>query len=260
MTNVWVTVGVLNVLLGVAYTTYGIITIHDMRRGWKTMGFSHFGMAWIFMAFTCGPHHLIHGTHVLAEGRIGGPLDMFAVLVGLPAGVAFLSLRIEATLGGRGDRFISGTPLWVQSIPTASAVYMTALGFLVFPLLGRFSYPRQITPNLMLIGLYFAIGYFLLRTQLRNRPRVHGWSVSGLALTVVFPTCGLMHGIYAYYAATGIYADIDWHGMTIDWLAVPAAVYFLWVVRGLYKQSMKDWNRRIVDAAPDRRAAAVVSV
>ena len=259
MSNVWIAVGMTNVLLGIAYTTYGVITISDMKRGWKTMGFSHFGAAWIAMAFTCGPHHLVHGMHVLFEGRQGGPLDLFVVVVGLPAGAAFLGLRIEATLGGRGDRFVSGTPLWVQSIPTASAVYATALAFAVLPLVGRYTLPRQIVPNLTLIVLYFAIGYFLLRTQLRNRPRVHGWSVSGLALTVVFPTCGIMHAIYAYYAARGIYRDIDWHGWVIDWVAVPAAVYFLLVVRGLYRKALHDWNRDYYDGVRDRSAAVVAS-
>lgn len=248
--------GALNVLLGLAYTTYGFITIADMKRGWKTMGFSHFGAAWIAMAFTCGPHHLVHGTHILFEGRTGGPLDVLAVVVGLPAGVAFLGLRLEATFGGRGDRFVSGTPLWVQSIPTVSAAYLTMLGVGAWGLT-YLGYRSQITPNLFLIALYFAIGYFVLRTQLRNRPRVHGWSVSGLALAIIFPTCGLMHGVYAMYASNGIYRDIDLHGLAIDWLAVPAAVYFLWVVRNLYRESMHDWNRRIVDNVPDRSVAVV---
>ena len=259
MSNVWIAVGMLNVLLGLAYTTYGVITISDMYRGWKTMGFSHFGAAWIAMAFTCGPHHLVHGVHILFHGRQGGPLDLLAVVVGLPAGAVFLGLRIEAWLGGRGDRFISGTPFWVQSIPTVSAVYVTALSLAVFPLAAHLSFPRQITPNLMLIVLYCAIGYFLLRTQLRNRPRVHGWSVSGLALTIVFPTCALMHAVYALYASKGIYHDIDWHGWIVDWIAVPAAVYFLAVVRGLYKQSLQDWNRNYYDSARNQSAVIVSS-
>ena len=116
-------IGVLNVLLGIAYTTYGLITIGDLKRGWKTMGFSHFGVAWVAMTFTCGPHHLVHGVHVLLEGRTGGPADLFVTVVGLPAGVAFLYLRFEAWLGGRGDRFISGTPMWIQALPAMCAAY-----------------------------------------------------------------------------------------------------------------------------------------
>jgi hypothetical protein len=250
-------IGVLNILLGLAYTTYGFITIADLRRGWKTMGFSHFGAAWIAMAFTCGPHHLVHGVHILLEGRVGGPLDLLAVAVGFPAGVVFLGLRIEAVFGGRGDRFVAGTPRWVQSLPTLAGIYITILAAAMLRITAV-GVPRKVYPNLILVVLYFMIGYFLLRTQLRNRSTTQGWSLSGLALSVVFPTCGLMHGIYAMYAATGQYNNgIDWHGFVIDWLAVPAAMYFLWVVRGLYRQSLKDWNRKQFDPVVDKRAAVV---
>ena len=248
--------GVLNVVLGIAYTTYGFITISDLKRGWKTMGFSHFGAAWVTMAFTCGPHHLVHGIHILFEGRVGGSWDMMSVLIGFPAGIAFLVLRSEAWIGGRGDRFISGTPLWIQALPAAAAAYGTALIAWTLQVNGSLSFPRQVYPNLMLIVVYFMIGYLVLRTQLRNRVALHGWSVSGLSLAVIFPTCGVMHGVYAMYAATRTY-HLDWHGFYIDWLAVPSALYFLWVVRNLYRQAMRDWNRRMMDAVPDRSAAVV---
>jgi hypothetical protein len=251
-----VLVGVLNLVLGIAYTTYGFITISEMKRAWKTMGFSHFGMAWILMAFTCGPHHFVHGIHVLFEGRAGGSWDLAAVGIGFPAGVVFLLLRIEAWVRGRGDRFISGTPLWVQAIPTGAAAYGTAIVAWFVYSNRSLMMPRQVIPNTLLIVVYMMIGYFLTRTQLRNRSALHGWSVSGLSLSVVFPTCALMHGIYATYAAKGVY-HLDWHGFVIDWLAVPAALYFLWVVRGLYKQSTRDWNRQMVDAVPDRSRVIV---
>jgi hypothetical protein len=76
-----------------------------------------------------------------------------------------------------------------------------------------------------------------------------GWSLSGLALTVVFPTCAMMHGVYAYYQATGFY-DGDVHNHWIDLLAVPAAMYFLWVVRALSRGAFHDWN-----GAPGRARA-----
>ena len=59
----------LNLALGMVYTSYGIMTAIDMKRGWRTSGFSHFGAAWLVMAFTCGPHHLEHGLHQLSAGR-----------------------------------------------------------------------------------------------------------------------------------------------------------------------------------------------
>ncbi|MGZ4120612.1 MAG: hypothetical protein ACXVQY_04495 [Actinomycetota bacterium] len=232
-----------NLILGAVYTSYGIMTLIDMKRGWRAMGFSHFGAAWTAMAFTCGPHHLAHGLHGFFGGREGGGLDLAAVLVGAPAGVAWFLLRVEAFRGGRGDRFISGTPAFIGVIPFFSAVYMTALVAAVIRLQG-FEFKAVVAPSIMLVVLYFIIGYFLMRTQLRNHAELGGWSVSGLSLLLVFPTCGLMHGIFAVYRSTGRYA-YDVQSLVIDWLAVPAALYFLWVVRGLYLDALHDWNEAL---------------
>lgn len=248
-------VAVLNLVLGSVYTSYGIMTIIDLKRGWRTMGFSHFGMAWIAMAFTCGPHHLEHGLHVALFGRQGGPLDVFAVAVGFPAGVVWFLLRVEALGGGRGDRFVSGTPRWVAVLPFVSAIYVAVLGAAAFAILqpgGHFT-PRT-TPNVLLLAVYGLIGYYLLRTQLANHRVTGGWSVSGLSLTIVFPTCGLMHIAYLVYATAGRY-DVDTHGLLIDWVSVPAAIYFVWVVRSLYLGSVHDWNRGAADMTPQLAAA-----
>ena len=96
----------------------------------------------------------------------------------------------------------------------------------------------------MLVVLYSAIGYYLARTQIANRRPLGGWSLSGLALTIVFPTCAVMHGIYAYYSLTGRYA-CDVHGLGIDCFAVPAAVYFLWVVHGSVPRHLPRLERRL---------------
>ena len=248
-------VAILNLVLGSVYTSYGVMTIIDLKRGWREMGFSHFGMAWIAMAFTCGPHHLEHGLHVALFGRQGGPLDLFAVLVGFPAGVIWFLLRVEALAGGRGDRFVSGTPRLVASIPVLSAVYLAVLGLASVVVLDRGGhFTPRLTPNVLLLGVYSLIGYYLLRTQLANHRINGGWSVSGLALTVVFPTCGLMHIAYLVYATAGRY-DVDTHGLLIDWLSVPAAIYFVWVVRSLYLGSVHDWNRGAADMTLQPAAA-----
>lgn len=243
----------LNMLLGVVYISYGIMTIIDMRRGWDELGFSHFGLAWIAMAFTCGPHHLEHGLHIAFAGRNGSALDLIAVAVGVPAGVIWFLLRVEALGGGRGDRFISGTPRWVSALPALSVVYLAFLvvaGALLLHDGAEFN--PKMTPNVLLLAVYFLIGYYLLRTQLRNRDLIGGWSVSGLSLTFVFPTCGLMHITFVLYAAAGTYS-VDTHGLIIDWLAVPAAVYFVWVVRStIYLHAFEDWNRSSAGAiVPD---------
>ena len=243
-------VGIVNVVLGVVYTSYGVMTVIDLKRGWKTMGFSHFGLAWIAMAFTCGPHHLEHGAHVLFSGRDGGPLDLFVVLMGFPAGVTWFLLRLEAMGGGRGDRFVSGTPRWVAALPALSTAYVVVLGVAVAVLLsGGGELTPRLTPNMLLLGVYGLTGWYLVRTQLANHATTGGWSLSGLALSVVFPTCGLMHIAYMVYATTGRY-DVDTHGLIVDWVSVPAAIYFNWVVRSLYLGAFRDWNRGASDMTP----------
>lgn len=234
-----------NILLGIAYTSYGLMTLAEMRRDWKTMGWSHFGAAWVAMAFTCGPHHLFHGIHLGFEGRAPSTIDLVAVLVGLPFGLIWLLLRIEAFVGGRGDRFISGTPRWLLLAPTAAAVYVTAMGAAAIASDAPNGYrlAPTVVPNVLLMAIYVTIGYFLFRTQLRNRASLGGWSVSGLSLGFVFPTCALMHGAFILQTAAGRYG-YDVHAFVIDWLGVPAGLYFLWVVRSLYHDALADWNRR----------------
>ena len=232
-----------NIILGIAYTGYGMMTAIEMKRDWRTFGFSHFGAAWLCMAFTCGPHHLDHGLHIAVDGRLGGPLDLLAVVIGLPVGVMWLMLRVEAFLGGRGDRFIPGDPRWLRAAPVAGGLYTGGLAVAcAFILAGPRVRPGlAVWANVILVGLYMAVGWFVLRTQLANRPSMGGWSVSGLSLSVIFPTCALMHMVWAAYAVAGRYQQ-DGHGLAIDWLSVPAGLYFLAVVRGLYRESLRDWN------------------
>jgi len=71
-----------------------------------------------------------------------------------------------------------------------------------------------------------------------------GWSLSGLSLGAIFPTCAAMHLMFAL--STGHAANID----PCDWLGIPASVYFLWVVHGLHRQALVDWNRRPIVGVP----------
>lgn len=231
-----------NTVLGCVYTCYGLMTIVDMKRGWKEHGFSHFGAAWIAMAFTCGPHHLDHGLHGFISGRDGGWLDLVTIAIGFGPGVIWFLLRVEALFGGRGDRFIAGLPVWLEAIPTALAAYTAAVIAASLWIVGPDEvFSPRIVPNLCLVLLYGAIAYVLLRTQLRNHRHVGGWSVSGISLALVMYTCALMHAVFALYANSGRYY-LDWHQASIDIVAVPAACYFLWVTYSLYQGWIRDWN------------------
>jgi hypothetical protein len=233
-----------NLVVGLVFLIVGTLIVVELVRDTSRRGFSHFGAAWLAMAFTCGMHHWVHGIHIGFEGRNAGALDLIAVAIGLPAGVIWAGLRLEAFAGGRGDRLISGSPAWILAVPPLLGAYITALAFAVIasgPIDVHMEAARLIIPNVLLILLYAAIAAFMFRTQISNRRPLGGWSLSGVALGLVFSTCALMHGIYAFYALTGRYVP-DPHGVVIDWLCVPAALYFLWMVRALDQGAYRDWN------------------
>ena len=64
-------------------------------------GFSHFGAAFMVMAFTCGPHHLVHFVHITFEGERVTPELAVALAIGVAPGITFVALRIEAACGAR---------------------------------------------------------------------------------------------------------------------------------------------------------------
>lgn len=248
------TVGAVNLVLGLAYVTIGVMTWMDMRRN-RHLGFSHFGLAIVVLAFTCGPHHLHHGVHVLFEERPGGSLDLVTTLVGILPAAIWVALRLEAWLGGRGERSLVGMPAWMEAMPTLGAVYVVSLVAVVLsdgsPLA---VFEPIVIPNLALVLVYMAIGVVLMRTQISNRWASDTWSLSGLSLAGLFLTCALMHAVHALYVGTGLY-DADWHGRVLDALSVPAGLYFLWVVNALSLGRIRDWDPGAVPAQVDEQSA-----
>ena len=93
------------------------------------------------------------------------------------------------------------------------------------------------------------VGWYLFVTQVQRYMTDRSWSLSGLALAAVFPTCALMHVIHAL--------SFGAHSATLvfDLLGVPASIYFLWVVKRVHRDSVINWNRRPlagVAGTPDR--------
>lgn len=235
---------ILNLILAVVYVGIGTMVGMDLEKQIRRRGWSHFGVSWLTIMYTCGIHHLVHGVHLLAEGRQVGGLDVLAVVMGLPAGGIWAALRVEAARGGRGDRYIPGTPGWLRAGAVAMAVLTLAVTAAVLPWLVRAEQlDTRLLPNILLVLLYLAVGGVLLRGQLRNLTDHGGWSTSGLSLMMIFPTCAMMHLMYVAYAAAGSFAP-DSHGLWVDWAGVPAALYFLWVVAGLETGTLRDWNDR----------------
>lgn len=230
-----------NGAMGVAYMVIGGLVVIDQARGFRRHGLSPIGLALVALAYTCGPHHLDHALHLLHD-RSAAPLDLLTVAVGLPPGAAFAALRVEAFTGGAGDRNVDGTPAWLALVPPLLALEVAVI-FAGTSFTGdSLALRSDAVPNIVLVALYVAIAAVLTTTQLRVRSATGSWSVSGLSLAGIFATCAPMHAVVAFYTGTERYAR-DVHGLTIDWLAVPAGIFFLWVAWRLNTGELRDWNR-----------------
>jgi len=239
-----------NLLMGTAYVLMGTLALHELVSGWRINGFSRFGAGLVGIAFTCGPHHLIHAVHVGIEGHPAGGLDLLTVLVGVPPGLIWLRLRIEALGGGPGDRFIAGTPAWLQAVPTAGGAHL-AVVVLVGTSVAVTS--AALSPVVVLgvatAAVYFAVAGLMGRTQVRNRAAIGGWSLSGLTIAMTFGTCGAMHlGLALQQLGGARHADV--HLVGIDAAAALAGTYFLVVVHRLTRELLDDWNTVSARPAP----------
>ena len=243
----------LNIALGLVYISYAFMTIDDLRGSRSSRGGSHLAYGFIGIMLTCGPHHVDHALHLLAGNQVPGSLDLLVVATGLPTGLVWFLLRVEARRGGVGDRQIS-SDLVIDALRTVAAVafVLVAAAMFTFDVQGgswsELLLSWRMLPNLLVGVLYLAIGGILLRTQLRRRRVSGSWSLSGLGITGVFPTCAAMHAVWLGYVATGRY-EPEVHLLVIDTLAVPAALYFIVVAWLLGEGRLPDWTDAAVDVA-----------
>jgi hypothetical protein len=267
-----IVVAIGNLLIGLAYTGLGLLSAWETFSLHRYRGWSRFGIGFSLMAASCGPHHLIHGWQTLQGGGFSGPM-LAVTLIGIPAGFAFVGLRLETALGGRGDRTFAPSRYWAVSMVAAFAVVVGALAgwslarpAIAFPSevmctalgLARKGAPGggfditsvTLLANLFVVVTYGMVGWYLADYQVRRHVAEGAWSVSGISLAGVFFTCALMHLIYAT-------AERHCATLPFDLLGVPASVYFLWIVKRVHSDSVVDWNRRpLVGAAatPERSA------
>ena len=118
-----------NIVLGTVYTCYGLMTIVDLKRGWRTHGLLPLRLR------LAG-----HGVHLrpppprprpprprLGPGRrLARPRRHRRSA--FPVGVLWFLLRVEAMMGGRGERTIAGTPRLARPLlPMAGAAYLAAV-------------------------------------------------------------------------------------------------------------------------------------
>ena len=93
--------GIIALLTGLAYTVLGIITVYELVRYRRTRGFSHFGAAFAVMAFTCGPHHLVHAWRHLVSGEHAHGSMTAGLVLGVGPALVFIGLQLEAACAPR---------------------------------------------------------------------------------------------------------------------------------------------------------------
>lgn len=256
-------IGLSNLAIGLAYAGLGLLAVWETISQYRYRGWSRFGIGFALMAASCGPHHLVHGWHVLQGESVSW--QMLAVtLIGLPAGLTFVLLRFEAMWGGQGDRLVTASADRAAMLAGAFAIVAGGLGagVLAQPAADLFrtvctsdglvtrstEATVQFTSitfiaNMFVTITYGMVGWYLGDCQVRRYLTNGVWSLSGLALTGVFFTCAQIHLIDATSTDSNLL-------LLFDLLGIPASIYFLWVVKLLHNDSVIDWNRRpLVGAA-----------
>ena len=261
-------VGLSNLAIGLAYASLGVLSAWETASLHRYRGWSRFGLGFSLMAASCGPHHMVHGWHVLQGASVSWPM-FAATVIGLPAGLTFVLLRLERMWGGQGERIVTATAdrmamlagafilatgvlaagVFVQ--PGADALWQfvcTSSGLVTRAEPGVDFTSLTFIANVFVTVTYGMVGWYLGDCQVRRYLTNGVWSLSGVSLSGVFFTCALMHLV-----------DATTHGdsgmLFFDLLGIPASIYFLWVVKLVHNDSVMDWNRRPVvgaAAAPAR--------
>jgi hypothetical protein len=261
-------VGLSNLAIGLAYASLGVLSAWETASLHRYRGWSRFGLGFSLMAASCGPHHMVHGWHVLQGASVSWPM-FAATVIGLPAGLTFVLLRLERMWGGQGERIVTATAdrmamlagafilatgvlaagVFVQ--PGADALWQfvcTSSGLVTRAEPGVDFTSLTFIANVFVTVTYGMVGWYLGDCQVRRYLTNGVWSLSGVSLSGVFFTCALMHLV-----------DATMHGdsgmLFFDLLGIPASIYFLWVVKLVHNDSVMDWNRRTVvgaAAAPAR--------
>ncbi len=259
-------IGLCNLAIGLAYAGLGLLSAWETISLHHYRGWSRFGIGFSLMAASCGPHHFVHGWHVLQGESVSSPM-LAATLIGLPAGLIFVWLRFETMWGGQGERLVAVSPHQVALLVGAFTIvagWLAAWAFAqpeaAFPFQVLCTSASLVAPatapgagidlasvtflaNMFVTVTYGMVGWCLADHQVRRYLTSGAWSLSGVALTGVFFTCAQMHIIDATTHGNGLM-------LIFDLIGIPASIYFLWVVKQVYGDSVLDWNRRpLVGAA-----------
>lgn len=203
-----------------------------------------FGLAFAVLALTGGARGVLCGVE-LARGSSEASLPLIgAVLLGLLPATVFCGLRYEAYVGGAGDRIVHGNPNWVPLLPAAFAFAAGAILVLSWTHRHRL-FPGEL-PGAVVAVVLVAVGWNLLRAQQTRHNMAGGWSVSGLAIAMVFPSWAVID------AGQVLAGQLAGAALVVDWLAVPAAMWFLVECRRLVSRARRSGPRATLAVSPQR--------
>lgn len=222
-------VGLLHLTVGCIALLLSALALVESIRSARLAAHRRFGLALSALGTTAAAHYIVAVLSRSGQGQhADGPRLAALVLALLPVAV-FFWLRVEAYLDGPGDRFLDGRPAWVSLLPAAiacgaGAVLVTA--WMNPPPAARHGEPGVVLrwagllPSIVLVAAWLAIGLSLMRGQQIRRALLGGWSLSGVVVTLIFPT-----GAVAY-ATQALTVRPTMASIVVDWLGVPAALWF----------------------------------
>ncbi len=207
---------------GLAVLGLGALTARDLFQAGLSRPTSRFGLAFLLVTVTLGPHLLAIAAVAGMDGTAPAPLLEITVVATLIPAAAFLALRIERLGGGRGDRTVAGTPAWLRAGAWATALGTGAVLGQAVVAASQDGLTWLAAPSLVLAAAYACVAVLVLTVQQRRRAVAGGWSASGIALAGLFLAAGLAEAAGAATSGTGDAA------LAIDLAGAPAALYLIW--------------------------------
>lgn len=229
------------VLLGaINFAVLGFMLLLDVlpfirRRNWRS---SVFGMSMLAVSLTSGLHAIVRGYFTI-NGELTPtgvePLDIASLIVCFGPLPVFGIAHMRARSGRWREWTVKGNPAWLLLIIGVLGIY--AGGFLQrFLDTVRFHHIPvhwarfDANYNLVLWGLYLLCAHLWLRYQVKARKATGRWSVSGMALGLIFVTMSLHRLAQAIEVASGAYVvrrSFSGVFLWVDASSVLAATAFL---------------------------------
>jgi hypothetical protein len=237
--------GAVALLSGGCFLVLGAIAGWELLRERGRRGFSQFGASLCATLLICGAFHLAYAAYCVRGGGTFSLPAGAATLLGTAPVAAFTLLRLELLRGGRGDRFVDGTPTWLHVAPWVLVFVagMLAAGS-IHAALARGTELWGVWPALLLMLNLAAVGWLMARAQARRRESSGGWSLAGVTLATTFAASAVVQAAMAADGGPGVVL------FTIDLAGVPATTWFLLSTGRLYRSSLHDWNRRPLVGRP----------